>query len=104
MSDIETKIGLYICTGCDIGNALEADKLVETIEGEGDADVIKVHEFMCSDDAVNVIKGDITSEGLNRVIIFGCSLRFNSDVFNFGPEVLVERVPAREYVTWCHKP
>ena len=104
MADFEAKIGLYICSGCDIGEAVEVDKLVETIEEEGGFEVLKVHEFMCSEDAVNLIKADISSLSLTSVIIAGCSNRINSDVFNFGPDVLVERVPMREFVAWSQEP
>ena len=88
--EVESKIGLYICSGCEIGKAVNTDKLVEVVEEEGGAEVVKVHEFLCSDDAVNMIKADISSLGLNRVVITACSGRINSDVFNFGPEVYFE--------------
>jgi quinone-modifying oxidoreductase subunit QmoB len=100
--EVEGKIGLYICSGCEIGKAVNTEKLVEAVEEEGGAEVVKVHEFLCSDDAVNMIKADISSLGLNRVVIAACSGRINSDVFNFGPEVFVERIPLREFVAWSH--
>ncbi len=104
MTDTETKIGIYICTGCDIGEAVEADKLVEMAEEDCSPAVCKVHEALCSDEAVNMIKGDITSENLNRVVVCACSGRYLTDIFNFGDDLLLERVPLREYAAWSQPP
>jgi quinone-modifying oxidoreductase subunit QmoB len=78
------------------------EKLVEAAEEGGETEVIKTHEFLCGDDAVNMIKSDVSSEGLNKVVVAACSSRFNSDVFNFGDQVFVDRIPLREFVAWSH--
>ena len=104
MADKNAKIGIYICTGCDIGDAVDMDKVVETVEEECSPAVCKVHGCLCSEDGVNAIKADITSEGINRVIVGACSGRYLTDVFNFGDDLLVERVPLREYVAWTQPP
>ncbi|MFH2001234.1 MAG: heterodisulfide reductase subunit A, partial [Planctomycetota bacterium] len=79
--EVVSKIGLYICSGCDIEKAVDTQKLAEFVEEEGGTEVCKVHEFFCSDDAVNMIKEDIASQGLNKIVVAACSNRFNSDVF-----------------------
>jgi quinone-modifying oxidoreductase subunit QmoB len=62
------------------------------------------HDILCSPEAVDLIKKDIEGEGVNTVVICACSRRVLQDVFNFGPEVIVERVSLREGVVWSHKP
>ncbi|WP_066634565.1 FAD-dependent oxidoreductase [Desulfolucanica intricata] len=96
------KIGAYICTGCGIGEALDIDALTKVASKEYKADVCKTHSFLCGQEGVDIINKDITGEGVNTVVIAGCSSRVKYDVFNFGPEVLVERVNLREQVVWTH--
>src|SRR5665648_342356 len=74
---MDKKTGVYICTGCGIGESLD-------IEG------------------VSQIKSDIENEGVNTVVIAACSSRVNYDVFEFGPSILLERTNLREQITWCH--
>jgi Heterodisulfide reductase, subunit A and related polyferredoxins len=55
-------------------------------------------------EGVELINKDIADEGLNTVIIGACSYRVNYDVFNFGLNVVVERVNLREQVAWVMPP
>jgi quinone-modifying oxidoreductase subunit QmoB len=79
------KLGVYMCKGCGLGDALDMEKLDKKV-------------------AVDLIKKDIEGEGVNTVVICACSRRVLQDVFDFGPEVIVERVNLREGVVWSHKP
>jgi len=96
---MDKKIGLYICTGCGIGEALDIDALAEAGK-EGSPAVTKTHAFLCGKEGTQLIKQDIEAGEVNAVVIVGCSSRVNYDVFNFGPEVLVDRVNVREQVIW----
>ena len=46
----------------------------------------------------------ICSEGVNAVVIAACSQRVKTEVFQFGPDVLLNRVNLREQVVWSHPP
>ena len=81
---VEAKIGVYICSGCDIGDAVETDKLSELADEEFSPAVCKVHESLCAEDAVNMIKGDIASEGLNRVVVCACRSNLAGDICDGG--------------------
>ena len=94
MSD---KIGVYICEGCGIGEALDIDQLTEVAE-EGAA-VVKTHKTMCSEDGVKMIQDDINNDGVNKVIIAACSPRVKYEVFEFN--TLLDRVNIREQCVWC---
>ncbi|MFZ3123035.1 MAG: hydrogenase iron-sulfur subunit [Thermodesulfovibrionales bacterium] len=99
---MEKKIGVYICTDCEIGNSLNIDGLVK-VAIKQKASVVKTHPSLCQKEGVEFIKKDMAQEGVNAVIIAACSPRVNYDVFNLGIP-LVERVNLREGVVWTHTP
>ncbi|MBW1681297.1 MAG: hydrogenase iron-sulfur subunit [Deltaproteobacteria bacterium] len=96
--------GVYICTGCGIGDALELDPLKELVSDEYGISICKDHPFLCGKEGVELIKGDVEGEGVNTIVIAACSGRVNYDVFDFGPDKIVERVNLREQVAWCQPP
>ncbi|MBW2318005.1 MAG: hydrogenase iron-sulfur subunit [Deltaproteobacteria bacterium] len=99
---MQKKVGVYICTGCGIGDALDIEKLDKKVPPK-----IKfrgTHPFLCGPEGVELIKKDVEGEGVNTVVVAACSRRVCHDVFNFGPEVIVDRVNLREGVVWSHKP
>ncbi|MBI5814133.1 MAG: hydrogenase iron-sulfur subunit [Nitrospinae bacterium] len=98
------KTGVYICSGCGIGEALDVAALEKTATGEMKAPVCKVHPFLCDGAGAQLIKNDIANGGVNAVVIAACSPRVNYDVFDFGPDVLLDRVDIREKVAWSHEP
>ncbi|MEJ2614163.1 MAG: hydrogenase iron-sulfur subunit [Ignavibacteriaceae bacterium] len=100
---VETKVGAYICSGCGIGESINCDQLIQVASKENKVPVCKVNSWLCSEESVEMIRKDIESEKLNRVVVGACSQRFLSDVFKFDPEVFVDRVNLRENVAWTHK-
>ncbi|MDI6631376.1 MAG: hydrogenase iron-sulfur subunit [Bacillota bacterium] len=96
------KIATYICTGCGIGEALNTEALTNVAAKEYKLEIVRTHPFLCGAEGVALIKEDIQTAGVDGVVIAGCSPRVNTDVFNFGDEVLVERVNLREQCIWCH--
>ena len=98
------KIGAYICSGCGIGDSLDVAALSKVAKKEGKAAIVKEHAHLCSAEGVALIKADIGGEGVNTVAIAACSPRVKFDVFDFGAEIMVERINLREQVIWCHEP
>ncbi|MFZ5979085.1 MAG: FAD-dependent oxidoreductase [Candidatus Zixiibacteriota bacterium] len=101
---MEKKIGVYICKGCEIGKNIDVDKLVEVAKSEGKAAICKAYDILCNNAAVDEIKNDIAKEGVNRVVVAACSVRVFPELFDFGNEVVTDRVNLREQVAWCHEP
>ena len=101
---IETKVGVYLCFGCGIGDSINCQQLAQVASNENKVPVCKVSPWLCSEENVDMIKKDIDNEKLNRVVIGACSQRYLSDVFKFDPKVFVDRVNLRENVSWTHKP
>jgi len=96
---MDKKYGVFICTGCGIGDALVMDELCDVPEEEGFP--VKTHPFLCSKEGIDLIKKDISDDGVNTLIIAGCSRRVNYDVFKFDG-CIVDRVNLREQVVWTH--
>jgi len=94
------RTGVYICTGCDIGSAIDVDVLRKVVTDELKVTVCKTHTFLCSDDGVNLLKDDLQREGLDRLVLGACSSRYHRETFDFGKQTLVARAPLREYVAW----
>lgn len=101
---IETKVGVYICSGCEIGDALDVEALQKVATDELKVAVCKVHEKLCNPEGLKMIQDDISAEGLNRVVIAACSGRTKVQEFNFKNGVMTDRVPIREQVAWVMEP
>ena len=101
---MDTKVGVYICKGCDIAKSIDVDKVTEMVASENRAAVCKCHDILCSREGLDLIKADIESEGLDRIVVGACSVRVFPELFEFGKDVLVDRANLREQVAWCHEP
>jgi len=101
---MDKNIGLYICTGCGIGDALDIAPISEIAADDYSVPICKDHPFLCGPEGLDLIKQDIDGEGVNTIIIAACSQRVNYDVFNFGPDKIVERVNFREQIAWTQPP
>ncbi len=97
---MESKIGVYVCSGCDIDQALDVDELVKVAGKECKAPVAKTHPFLCSEEGVQMMKEDQKNEGVNRFMIAACSQRYHEATFDMGDDNIVVRAPIREYVAW----
>jgi quinone-modifying oxidoreductase subunit QmoB len=101
---IETKVGVYLCSGCGIGESLNCEELAKVATAENKVPLCKTKDWLCNEESIREIKADIERENLNRIVIAACSPRYLSDVFQFDSKVLVDRVNLREAVVWSHKP
>ncbi len=102
---MEKKTGVYICSGCEIGDSLDIEALEKVANTEGKADLCKSHAHLCSSEGASIITEDIEKEGLNTVVIAACSPREKTEVFSYDPlAISLERVNLREHVAWCHPP
>ena len=91
------KVGVYICSGCDI-DKLDIDRLKNVAKEEFGIEA-KVHPHLCSKDGVELINNDLSE--LDAVVIAACSPRVKTAVFTFDGKY-VERANLREGVVWSH--
>jgi len=96
---MDKKYGVYICTGCGIGDALDIEALQGVAEEEGHP--VQTHPMFCGKEGVALIEKDIEGNGTNSMVIAACSRRVMWDVFRF-PGCIVDRVNLREQVVWSH--
>ncbi len=92
------KIGVFICTSCDIEKRLDIAELENIARTQG-ATAVYSKEFLCSKEGKTFIEEKIKENGLSAVSICACSQRVNYDVFNFD-KVAVDRVSLREGIVW----
>ncbi|MFH1842731.1 MAG: FAD-dependent oxidoreductase [bacterium] len=96
------KIGVFICTGYGIAEALDVEALCKVASDECKVPFCKTVNS-CEGLDLEDIVADIESEGLNKVVIAGISgRRYASEPF--PPGVLVEQVALREHVVWVQPP
>jgi quinone-modifying oxidoreductase subunit QmoB len=98
------KLGVYICTGCGIGDALDTAQLAKLATGECKSPVCRTHAALCGAEGASLIAEDLASGTVDAIVIAACSPRFKADLFNFNHGSVTERVNLREHVAWCHKP
>jgi quinone-modifying oxidoreductase subunit QmoB len=98
---MDKKIGVYLCGGCGIADAVNMEKLASVATGEMKAPICRTHPFMCGKEGSSLITADMKNEGVNTVVVAACSPRVMFDVFSYGNDVVLERVNIREHVAWC---
>jgi len=99
---MEDKIGVFICTGYGIEEALDVEALATVANEEYSVPFCKTIAS-CEGPDLEAICQDIASESLTKVLIAGISPRcFSADAF--PDTAIVECVALREWVVWCQPP
>ncbi|HEY3359264.1 MAG TPA: hydrogenase iron-sulfur subunit [Polyangia bacterium] len=100
---MDKKLRAYICTGCGIGEALDTAKLCQVVQGEMKVPDCVTHAFLCGDEGRALLRVAVEQDGVNTLVVAGCSPRIMTDAFAFDPtKTIVERVNLREHVVWSH--
>jgi len=101
---MDKKLGIYICGGCGIGDAVDTPQIAKTAASTAKGVVCRVHPFLCGSEGVGMIRQDLAAGAVTMPIIAACSPRMKTDAFALGDGIVPERVNLRELVAWCHKP
>jgi quinone-modifying oxidoreductase subunit QmoB len=96
---MEDKIGVFICSGYGIAEALDIDALCKVATDEYKVSLCKTVDS-CEGSGLESINEDIINEGLNKIVIAGISPRRYADDA-FPRSVIVEKIAMREQVIWC---
>ncbi len=99
---MDKTLGVYICSGCEIGETIAMDAMVRVAEKECKAAVCRTHPFLCGPEGTALIHQDLESGAVNTLVIAACSSRAKTDAFYFDPRMVMERVDLRERVAWSH--
>ena len=95
----DKKFAGYVCTGCGIGERLDAGALEQVATRDGKMQSCKQHEMLCSAEGVQIIKDDIAKDGVTHVMIAACSRRAKVEAFNIS-DIALTRANLREGVIW----
>ena len=98
------KNGVFLCTGCGIGGAIDVDKVIEAADEKGCACTL-THECFCAPEGLEAIRKTVAESGLNGILVAACSERAKSEEFaalaKDGPVMF--RTAIREHCTWSHE-
>ena len=81
------KIGLFLCSGCGIGDALDFDA-IEEVAGECGAAVTVRHECLCAPEGLDAITTAVTENSLDGMLVAACSERAKAE--ELGITILTE--------------
>lgn len=96
------RIGVYLCSGCSIGEGVNVDGLQTVAGKELKAALCRSDAKLCGAEGVAAIRADLGSGAVEAVVIGACSPRAMAANFDFGAGVVTERVNLREQVVWSH--
>lgn len=98
------KIGVYF-DKANLGQLLDLEALTKKLQGKWSTQcpVIKIEDVLAGDKGRKSIQEDIDSGAIDAVCICGSSPRVDQELFDFGPQVLVDRVNLREQCVMCYK-
>ena len=98
---MDQKIGVYICTGCGIGESIDPEALSSVANDEFSVAKCVTHEALCGEEGIGILRQDVESGEVNCLVVAACSARAKTDVFSFDPAgTILERVNLREHVAW----
>ncbi len=96
------RLGVFLCTGCGIGEALNVGALGDVAK-ELRAAAYTAHPCLCAPEGVEAIRSTLAGGEVGGVLLAACSPRVKQAEFRFDPtQVAVERVSLREHVVWSH--
>jgi heterodisulfide reductase subunit A len=105
----EARVGVFICDcGENIGGVLDVKSLVERVSAHAHVVVAQAEGHGCSRASMDHIRQTIEEQGVNRVVIGGCSPRTHESKFQdlirtAGlNKYLLEFANIRDQVTWVH--
>jgi len=107
--DNDIKIGVYVChCGVNIAGVINVYELVEFSKTLPNVTVAREYKFMCSDNGQDIIKQDIKSGLVNRVVVAACSPRMHEPTFRRAVEsaglnpFLFAQANIREHASWVN--
>jgi quinone-modifying oxidoreductase subunit QmoB len=99
---MEEKMGVFICTGYGIAEALDIEALCKVVTQECRVPFCKTVES-CEGPGLQSIIEEIKASRLGKVVIAGISSRRYPETA-FPDGVVVEKLALREHVVWCQPP
>lgn len=93
------QMALALCTGCSIGETMDAAKLISAAESASPGITCMQHGSLCSEAGLAALKTLILDTGSDHLAVAACSPRVKTSEFELDG-VHVERINLREQVAW----
>lgn len=100
---MDKRLGVYVCSGCSIGESVDVDQLSKVATSEYQAPVCRTHPFLCGEEGLKLIHDDLQQGNVNAIVVAACSPRVKTRQFAFNSGSVMDRVNLREQVAWCHE-
>jgi quinone-modifying oxidoreductase subunit QmoB len=98
------RVGVFTCTGCGIGEALDIETLSAAAE-DPKPTCTASHPCLCAPEGMDSVRRAVDEEKLEGVILAACSSRARQQELRLDRAgTMVERVSLREQVVWSHPP
>ncbi|MBI2868936.1 MAG: CoB--CoM heterodisulfide reductase iron-sulfur subunit A family protein [Chloroflexi bacterium] len=104
---MEPRIGVYVChCGSNIAGVVDCPEVARFAQGLEAVVVARDYKFMCSEPGQELIKQDIRSHNLNRVVVASCSPTMHEPTFRRGCQeagvnpYYFEMANIREHCSW----
>ncbi|MHA1144591.1 MAG: hydrogenase iron-sulfur subunit [Candidatus Helarchaeota archaeon] len=103
------RIGVFLChCGSNIAGVIDIPRVAEEIRKLPDVEIIE-NEYVCSESGLLLLKEEIASKNLDRIVIGACSPKMHESLFQSQLKqaginsYLVEIANLREQASWVHK-
>jgi len=104
------KIGVYIChCGINIAATVDVARVVEFAKGLPHVEIARHYQYMCSDPGQDLIKNDIKTLRLDRIVVAACSPRMHEPTYRNAIRSVglnpyfFEMANIREQCSWVHQ-
>ena len=74
------KLGVFLCTGCGIGEAVDVDEVIEAANEHGCACTL-THECFCGPEGLEAIKSTVAENELDGILVAACTERVKTTEF-----------------------
>jgi quinone-modifying oxidoreductase subunit QmoB len=98
------KIGVYF-DKANIGQYFDLEKLSQKIQNKWGTvcPVVRIEDSLATEEGRQAIQADLDAGEIDAVCVCSTSPRVDWSFFDFGSQVLVERVNLREQCAWCYQ-
>ncbi len=103
MEEGKKNIALGLCTGCSIGESIDADKLLDAAGEAIQGITCMKHGSLCSEAGLAALHQMTGENETGRLAVAACSPRVKSTEFEMDG-LLVERINLREQLAWVMEP
>jgi heterodisulfide reductase subunit A len=104
------RIGVYVChCGTNIAGTVDVEEVANFATSLDHVDIARHYAYMCSDPGQDLIKDDIKSRGLTRVVVASCSPLMHEHTFRNACQeaglnpFLFQMANIREQCSWVTK-